>query len=105
MVSVAEMMKQNVLVTEELALRGVIAAGGDPAFLGGIVFNCKISSQLEIGNSGGAGGSARINPWVDSLRASSPTRIKATGTAISTSFAAARDEEYEKWVVFHHPSR
>ncbi|KAG6496486.1 hypothetical protein ZIOFF_044353 [Zingiber officinale] len=93
MVSVAEMRKQNVIVTEELALSRVMAAGGDPAFLGGIVFNCKIASQLEILNSG----------WLDSLRASSPTRVKAAGTAISSSFAAAQDQEYENWVK-QHPS-
>ncbi|XP_042404256.1 probable trehalose-phosphate phosphatase 6 [Zingiber officinale] len=93
MVSVAEMRKQNVIVTEELALSRVMAAGGDSAFLGGIVFNCKIASQLEILNSG----------WLDSLRASSPTRVKAAGTAISSSFAARQDQEYENWVM-QHPS-
>ncbi|XP_042435978.1 probable trehalose-phosphate phosphatase 6 isoform X2 [Zingiber officinale] len=104
MVSVAEMRKQNVIVPEELALTRAMAAaaasGGDSAFLGGIAANCKIVSQLEIGNggAGGAGGgSARINPWVDSLHASSPTHVKAA-------FSAAREEEeYEKWAR-QHPS-
>ncbi|KAG6475194.1 hypothetical protein ZIOFF_064412 [Zingiber officinale] len=103
MVSVAEMRKQNVIVPEELALTRAMAAaaasGGDSAFRGGIAVNCKIVSQLEIGNGGAGGGSARINPWVDSLHASSPTHVKAA-------FSAAREEEeYEKWAVRSPPPR
>lgn len=102
MVSVAEMRKQNVIVPEELALTRVMAAaaagGGDTAFLGGIAVNCKIVSQVEIGNGGAAGGSARINPWFETLHASSPTHVQAA-------FSAARDEEHEKWVVRSPPPR
>ncbi|XP_022753052.1 probable trehalose-phosphate phosphatase D isoform X2 [Durio zibethinus] len=41
-------------------------------------------------------GGAKINVWVDSMRASSPTRVKSTGSLPET-------DEKSAWIV-HHPS-
>ncbi|KAL6554841.1 hypothetical protein OROGR_006099 [Orobanche gracilis] len=53
----------------------------------------KLLQNLEI-NGAGAGG-ARINPWVESMRASSPTHLK--------SIASISDENQSSWTM-HHPS-
>ncbi|KAL6523705.1 hypothetical protein OROGR_017308 [Orobanche gracilis] len=53
----------------------------------------KLLQNLEI-NGTGAGG-ARINPWVDSMRASSPTHVKSD--------ASISDENQSFWTM-HHPS-
>ncbi|RZR84962.1 hypothetical protein BHM03_00011884, partial [Ensete ventricosum] len=98
MVSVAEMRKQNVIVPEEFAITRVMAAPSRP----GLAVSCKkMFSQLDIGG----GGTGRIGAWVDSMRASSPTRVKAV-PALAPSLTASRDQEYDGWVVSweQHPS-
>ncbi|URE47095.1 hypothetical protein MUK42_15290 [Musa troglodytarum] len=90
MVSVAEMRKQNVIVPEEFAITRVMASPSRP----GLAVSCKkMFSQLDGG---------RIGAWVDSMRASSPTRVKAA-PALAPSITAASDQEYDGWVE-QHPS-
>ncbi|CAL9059065.1 unnamed protein product, partial [Musa banksii] len=90
MVSVAEMRKQNVIVPEEFAITRVMAAPSRP----GLAVSCKkMFSQLDSG---------RIGAWVDSMRASSPTRVKAA-PALAPSITASSDQEYDGWVG-QHPS-
>ncbi|GFP90742.1 probable trehalose-phosphate phosphatase j [Phtheirospermum japonicum] len=52
----------------------------------------KLLQNLDINAGAGA---ARINAWVDSMRASSPTHIKS---------AAAISDEYQSSWTMHHPS-
>ncbi|THU53135.1 hypothetical protein C4D60_Mb10t11220 [Musa balbisiana] len=90
MVSVAEMRKQNVIVPEEFAITRVMAAPSCP----GLAVSCKkMFSQLDSG---------RIGAWVDSMRASSPPRVKAA-PALAPSITASSDQEYDGWVE-QHPS-
>lgn len=60
--------------------------------------SCKMFlSQLELNGSGG-----RINAWVDSMRASSPTHINS-GLPLASPVVACRDGENENWMK-QHPS-
>ncbi|XP_054789051.1 probable trehalose-phosphate phosphatase J [Prosopis cineraria] len=59
---------------------------------GGIVGK-KIMKRLDDG--GGKGG-ARVNAWIDSMRASSPTRVKST-------LPTSQNQRLSSWAL-HHPS-
>ncbi|KAL6558856.1 hypothetical protein OROMI_019206 [Orobanche minor] len=102
------MTKQNVVVSDESGINMAITV----AVTGSSVYTTaaqkpppapgtnyitlskkKLLQNLEI-NSAGAGG-ARINPWVDSMRASSPTHLKSA--------ASISDENQISWTM-HHPS-
>ncbi|XP_010916894.1 probable trehalose-phosphate phosphatase 6 [Elaeis guineensis] len=97
------MAKQNVMVTEEMAITA--AAGKVPNATsthfsfppprgnsGSVNFANykKILTQLDLNGSGG-----RINAWVDSMKASSPTHIKSSSLLVSPIAASHDDEEYE----------
>ncbi|RWW04859.1 hypothetical protein GW17_00031895 [Ensete ventricosum] len=103
------MRKQSVIVPEELAVTTLMAVVADPAAHHSALLPPRSSafgvrcarykrflSQLDMGSGGGGG--ARISAWVDSMRASSPTHVKAAAM-LSASFAASHDEDYNKWVV------
>ncbi|CAL9170389.1 unnamed protein product [Musa hybrid cultivar] len=107
------MRKQSVLVPEELAVTTVMAVVEDPAAHRSALLPPRSSalgvrcarykrflSQLDMGSGGGGG--ARISAWVDSMRASSPTHVKAAAM-LSASFAASHDEDYNNRVK-QHPS-
>ncbi|CAL9110572.1 unnamed protein product [Musa textilis] len=107
------MRKQSVIVPEELAVTTVMAVVADPAAHRSALLPPRSSalgvrcarykrflSQLDMGSGGGGG--ARISAWVDSMRTSSPTQVKAAAM-LSTSFAASHDEDYNNWVK-QHPS-
>ncbi|KAJ9673802.1 hypothetical protein PVL29_023384 [Vitis rotundifolia] len=55
-----------------------------------------ITISLKKLETGGAGGAGRVGAWVDSMRASSPTRIKSTPSLSDT-------EALSAWML-HHPS-
>ncbi|KAL5556003.1 hypothetical protein UlMin_038239 [Ulmus minor] len=97
------MTKQNVVVADaQAAINMTIsvavsnssiftsAAQKPPAAPGGFISisRKKFLKNLEIN------GGARINAWVDSMRASSPTHIKSTPSL---------EEEESSWIL-HHPS-
>lgn len=103
------MRKQSVIVPEELAVTTVMAVVADPAAHRSALLPPRSSalgvrcarykrflSQLDMGSGGGGG--ARISAWVDSMRASSPTHVKAAAM-LSASFAASHDEDYNNWAV------
>ncbi|XP_064954008.1 probable trehalose-phosphate phosphatase 6 isoform X1 [Musa acuminata AAA Group] len=107
------MRKQSVIVPEELAVTTVMAVVADPAAHRSALLPPRSSalgvrcarykrflSQLDMGSGGGGG--ARISAWVDSMRASSPTHVKAAAM-LSASFAASHDEDYNNRVK-QHPS-
>ncbi|CAD5180702.1 unnamed protein product [Musa acuminata subsp. malaccensis] len=107
------MRKQSVIVPEELAVTTVMAVVADPAAHRSALLQPRSSalgvrcarykrflSQLDMGSGGGGG--ARISAWVDSMRASSPTHVKAAAM-LSASFAASHDEDYNNRVK-QHPS-
>ncbi|RZR94627.1 hypothetical protein BHM03_00023371 [Ensete ventricosum] len=104
MISIKEMGKQNVIVPEELAVKSMMAIAADPAHRSallpprsaGLVVGC--TSYKRFVTQHDVGGGARINAWVDSMRASSPTHAKAAA-ALSASLEASHDEKYHKWVV------
>ncbi|KAB2628991.1 trehalose-phosphate phosphatase D [Pyrus ussuriensis x Pyrus communis] len=64
--------------------------GGGGCFT--IPMNIKV---LKVDTEGGA---ARVNAWVDSLRASSPTRVKS-----ATPQSLSETVDYNSWTI-HHPS-
>ncbi|XP_062028047.1 probable trehalose-phosphate phosphatase D [Rosa rugosa] len=98
-VAVAAMKNQSVFSSS--VANSMIESGGG----GGCNFTIPRSIKLlkvetaEVG--GGGGGAARVNAWVDSLRASSPPRVKSTTTAPST-LSQTGDEE-NSWNL-RHPS-
>ncbi|KAM5575763.1 putative trehalose-phosphate phosphatase D [Rosa sericea] len=98
-VAVAAMKNQSVFSSS--VANSMIESGGG----GGCIFTIPRSIKLlkvetaEVG--GGGGGAARVNAWVDSLRASSPSRVKSTTTAPST-LSQTGDEE-NSWNL-RHPS-
>ncbi|OVA01212.1 Trehalose-phosphatase [Macleaya cordata] len=103
------MTKQNVMISEKNSTSGLMttitvamsnsslfssAAQKPPARPGGgylAISRKKLLKQLEIE------GSARINAWVDSMKASSPTHIKSSACLAST------DDHQRSWIL-HHPS-
>lgn len=48
----------------------------------------KFLKKIETGNGGGA----RVNAWVDSMRASSPTHVKSTSSL-------SQNEDHSSWMV------
>ncbi|KAK4274097.1 hypothetical protein QN277_017379 [Acacia crassicarpa] len=57
------------------------------------IFGKKILKRIDDG--GGKGG-AKVNAWIDSMRASSPTRTKS-------SLPVSQDQHLSSWAI-HHPS-
>lgn len=97
------MPKQSAVVPEEMAVapqplsqqRGDVGVGGGG---GGVSIHRKLMNQLEIGGS-------RVNSWVDSMRASSPTGRKPAAVAPSINGGDGggeeedEEEEYRFWMV------
>lgn len=90
-----KMTNQNVLVSDVKGVAMAVAAMKNQSLFSSSVAN----SMIESGGGGGCnftiprsikllkvetaevgGGAARVNAWVDSLRASSPPRVKSTTT-------------------------
>ncbi|XP_008782128.2 probable trehalose-phosphate phosphatase 6 [Phoenix dactylifera] len=105
------MTKQNVMMPEEMAITAATAAGkvanssthllfppprGNSGNVNYASYK-RLLSQLELN-----GGSGRLNAWVDSMRASSPTHIKSD-SPLASPVVASDDEEYENWKK-QHPS-
>ncbi|KAJ7959032.1 Trehalose 6-phosphate phosphatase [Quillaja saponaria] len=94
------MTNQNIAVPDVKArIRMAIAmAISKPEFpaLGGFlaISQKKLLKRLE--NGGGRGGGAKVSTWIDSMRASSPTRIKST-------IPISETQEKSSWIL-HHPS-
>lgn len=61
----------------------------------------KLLTQLEHrSNGGGGGGSGWNGPWLDSMRASSPTHVASAAAVLtSPSLTAPCTAEYEEWMV------
>ncbi|GAV59270.1 Trehalose_PPase domain-containing protein [Cephalotus follicularis] len=99
------MTNENVLVSEAKAGRVMIKMTmQNQSLLSSVGPNVtiskgKISKKLETGGGGRGGGEGAkiINAWVDSMRASSPTRIKPAASPSETR------EEQISWIA-HHPS-
>jgi trehalose 6-phosphate phosphatase len=107
-----KMTKQNVEVSDCASRVGMVrltqsksplfspAVPEPPAALGGniAISQKKVLKRLEI-----SGGGVNISAWVDSIRASSPTRIKSPASLPET-------EEQSSWtvsvnnVIYLHPS-
>lgn len=102
------MTKQNVEVSDCTSGIGMVrltpatksplfspAVPEPPAALGGhiAISQKKLLKRLE---TGGGGRGVNVRAWVDSIRASSPTRIKPTASLPET-------EEQSSWTL-HHPS-
>lgn len=102
------MTKQNVLVSDCTSCSGMVTVSASTsallspampealAALGGHVAlsEKKLFKKLETG--GGDRGGVRVNAWVDSLRASSPSRIISTASL-------PEKEEQSSWIL-RHPS-
>lgn len=89
-----KMTQQNVIVSDTKTgiNRAVEVAQKPPAVPGGYIpypypRNRRVLKNLEIN------GEQRINAWVDSMRASSPTHVNST-----PSFA----DEHNSWIVRNH---
>ncbi|WOK97630.1 putative trehalose-phosphate phosphatase 6 [Canna indica] len=96
------MRKQNAIVPEELALTATRSAFPPPRSSGLATTRHasykRFLPHLDIG--GNDDNSTRVNTWVDSLRASSPTHANA---AAVLSASVAGDEDYNIWAK-QHPS-
>lgn len=103
------MVKQNVMVTEEIAITAAAAGkvtNSSPTHFsfppprGTVNFANfkKLLTQLELNGSSG-----RINAWVDSMKASSPTQTRSSSLLVSPVAASHDDEEYDNWMK-QHPS-
>ncbi|KAK9930556.1 hypothetical protein M0R45_027592 [Rubus argutus] len=84
------MTNQNVLVSDVKGVAMAVAAMKNQSI-----------KLLKVETAEVGGGAARVNAWVDSLRASSPPRVKSTTTAPSP-LNQTEDEE-SSWNL-HHPS-
>ena len=101
---IKKMTKQNVLVSDCTSCSGMVTVSASTsallspampealAALGGHIAlsEKKLFKKLETG--GGDRGGVRVNAWVDSLRASSPSRIKSTASL-------PEKEEQSSWIV------
>lgn len=98
------MTKQNVVVPEPMAISVPAVANSSPLFpyplprvgcggggAGGLAMKKKYLSQLELGG-------ARINAWVESMKASSPTHAKAAAALAAAPSVGAQDE-HATWIV------
>ncbi|KAL5753509.1 hypothetical protein ACOSP7_021729 [Xanthoceras sorbifolium] len=105
----AKMASQNAVMTDAINMAITVAVSNSSA-----IFTTTTASQKPPVPPGGGfvslstkhllknleingGGGARVNAWVESMRASSPTHIKST-----PSLAAAADD-HSSWIL-HHPS-
>lgn len=89
-----KMTQQNVVVCETKSAGINTVAQKPPTVPGGYIPipRRRVLKNLEIN-----GGGQRINAWIDSMRASSPTHVKSTP---SMSLA----DEYTSWIVRTHYS-
>ncbi|CAL9202935.1 unnamed protein product [Musa hybrid cultivar] len=107
-ISIKEMGKQNVIVPEQLAVKSMMAIAADPTHRSALLpplspgLGVSCTSYKRFVTQHDVGGGARINAWVDSMRASSPTHAKAAAV-LSASLEASHDDKYHKWVK-QHPS-
>ncbi|KAG9451545.1 hypothetical protein H6P81_011510 [Aristolochia fimbriata] len=92
-VVVAEAAGLNMAITVAMAESSLLPPPGPTKQAGGYIAisRRKLLKKLETG-----GGAARINAWVESMRASSPTHIKSV-----PSLQASTDQS--SWIL-HHPS-
>nr|CAD1826889.1 unnamed protein product [Ananas comosus var. bracteatus] len=117
------MTKQNVVMSE----MGIAVAAAVPASSPLLTYPPPRSCSAVAAGAGGAGGGAgggvamrkkyqaplefgpaKMNPWVESMRASSPTHAKAAAALAEAAAAAeaapgAAKDEYAAWMV-RHPS-
>lgn len=110
------MTNQNVVVSDVKGLAIAVATVQNnqalfssvvPKFLstpsgGCITISRNKLQRLETG--GGTGTGARISSWVDSMRASSPPRVKSSSTntitSTTTNASLSKTEEYQNsWTV------
>lgn len=99
------MANQNVVVPEAMAISVAAVANSAPLLpclpprscgaAGGFALKRKYLSQLELGGG-------RINAWVDSMKASSPTHAKAAAALAAAPSVGAQDE-HASWTT-RHPS-
>ncbi|KAM1134822.1 hypothetical protein TB2_043903 [Malus domestica] len=102
------MTNQNVLVTDAKGMAITVTVAAKKA-----MFSQSVPKPMTEGGGGGCftipmnikvlkvdteGGAARVNAWVDSLRASSPTRVKS-----ATPQSLSETVDYNSWTI-HHPS-
>ncbi|CAA0823619.1 Probable trehalose-phosphate phosphatase J, partial [Striga hermonthica] len=93
------MTNQNVVVADGINVAIAVAVGGSSLFTTSAqkpppapgtnyitISKKKLLQNLDIG---GGGGAARINAWVDAMRASSPTHMKSS--------SAVSDENQSSW--------
>ncbi|KAJ7965694.1 Trehalose 6-phosphate phosphatase [Quillaja saponaria] len=66
------------------------------AALGGFLSMSQKKLLKRIENGGGRGSGAKVSAWIDSMRSSSPTRVKSTASIPET-------HEKDSWIL-HHPS-
>ncbi|KAL6179499.1 hypothetical protein ACLB2K_051014 [Fragaria x ananassa] len=112
------MTNQNVLVSDVKGVAMAVAAMKNQSMFSSSVASSMIESggvagctftiprsikllKVETAEVGGGGGAARVNAWVDSLRASSPPRVKST--TISPSTLSQTGDEENSWNL-RHPS-
>ncbi|KAG1342387.1 Trehalose 6-phosphate phosphatase [Cocos nucifera] len=102
------MTKQNVVVPEAMAISVAAVTNSSPLFpyppprsgcgsggAGGVALKKKYLSQLELGG-------ARMNAWVESMKASSPTHAKAAA-ALAAAPSVGVQDEHATWIM-RHPS-
>ncbi|CAN6720697.1 unnamed protein product [Malus baccata var. baccata] len=102
------MTNQNVLVSDAKGMAITVTVAAKKA-----MFSQSVPKPMTEGGGGGCftipmnikvlkvdteGGAARVNAWVDSLRASSPTRAKS-----ATPQSLSETVDYNSWTI-HHPS-
>ncbi|CAN6584021.1 unnamed protein product [Malus baccata var. baccata] len=102
------MTNQNVLVSDAKGMAITVTVAAKKA-----MFSQSVPKPMTEGGGGGCftipmnikvlkvdteGGAARVNAWVDSLRASSPTRVKS-----ATPQSLSETVDYNSWTI-HHPS-
>lgn len=98
------MTNQNVLVSDAKAVAITVTVAEKKA-----MFSQSVPKPMTEGGGGGCftipmnikflkvdteGGAARVNAWVDSLRASSPTRVKS-----ATPQSLSETVDYNTWTV------
>ncbi|PKA50754.1 putative trehalose-phosphate phosphatase 6 [Apostasia shenzhenica] len=96
------MTNQNVVVPEAMGIAVAAVANPTPLFPypqprgggGGLGVRRKCLPQLELGGTGG-----RINVWLESMKASSPTHGKAVAAVAAAPAVAEELDEHSTWVM------
>lgn len=103
--AVEKMTNQNVVVSDAKGVAISVTVSNQTLFSSSVPSHlgapgaCITISRKKLVRLENGGGGARIRAWVESMRASSPPRMKSYNTTASLSETQTQGEERTSWTV------